>query len=465
MLFSSLTFIFIFLPLVIILYYLIKEKYRNILLFIASLIFYSWGEPYCIFLLILILLINYLYALDIEKNNTNYSKRKLVLIIVFNILILGLFKYFTFLVNILNMIFKTHIKAFNLSMPIGISFYIFQMISYIIDVSQKRIKAQKNFILLGTYISFFPQLIAGPIVRYKDIEKQLTKRTHSLEKVCAGFRRFIIGLSKKVIIANNVAIISDTIFNNSHVTSYSFIIILFALLAFTLQIYYDFSGYSDMAIGLASIFGFNLKENFDYPYSALSISSFWKKWHISLTTWFKDYVYIPLGGNKCSKLKFIRNFLLVWLLTGLWHGANWNFIIWGLYYAIILLIEKFFLSKILYKIPKLISWIYQFLITNIGFLIFKTENLTIQRKLLVNLLTLKKSNLTTFFLENYTLLNYTLFIAIGLIFMFPIVKKLKKYENNHIYGYIRDIILIGLLIFSICSIINNSYNPFIYFRF
>ena len=466
MLFSSMTFLFIFLPLVIFVYFIADNRIKNYVLLVASLIFYSWGEPKYIILMILSIIVNYLLALMIDKfKKKNLKKIILIVSIVFNIGLLFTFKYFDFFARNVNNFFDLKIPFLNLTLPIGISFYTFQILSYVVDVYKGDIKVQKNIFILGTYIALFPQLIAGPIVRYSTIEKQLVKREHSFSKVCDGLRRFLVGFIKKVLIANNVALIADTIFNSNNIANYGAGILLIALLSYTIQIYYDFSGYSDMAIGLGKIFGFDFLENFNYPYSSLSITDFWRRWHISLSSWFRDYVYIPLGGNRCSKIKWIFNILVVWLLTGFWHGASWNFIIWGFYYAVILLIEKLFLHKILDKLPKVIRFIYMFILVNFGWLIFRVENLKKLHIVIKNIFTFKASNYVSFLLEYHSLINNIIFLILGLIFMFPIVKVFKKFENNKIYGIIRDIVLIGLFLISLCSLINNSYNPFIYFRF
>ena len=319
---------------------------------------------------------------------------------------------------------------------------------------------------MGTYIALFPQLIAGPIVRYKDIEKQLLKRKVSLEKVTYGIRRFIIGLGKKVIIANNVAVIADTIFDGS-LSEMGALVLIIGAVAYTFQIYFDFSGYSDMAIGLGKILGFEFLENFKYPYISKSITEFWRRWHISLSSWFRDYVYIPLGGNRVSKAKWIRNILIVWFLTGLWHGASWNFIIWGLYFAIILLIEKLVLNKYLEKLPGFISWLYAFVLICIGWIIFRVENVNDIIIVLRNIFTLKTSDFIVFEAKHYYLLNYSIYMVIAFIGMFPFVNdvfnKLDKKKNSMVFLY--DLWIIAVFILSILFLIQSTYNPFIYFRF
>ncbi|MBQ1551878.1 MAG: MBOAT family protein [Bacilli bacterium] len=464
MIFSSLSFLFFFLPLLLVIYYISKDNYKNYILLIFSLIFYSWGEPVYILLMILSIIINYIVAILIDKYKDKKIKKFILIIgILIDIGLLFYFKYSNFFIDILNNIFGLSYKITEIVLPIGISFYTFQEISYLVDVYLNRIKVQKNIFNLGTYISFFPQLIAGPIVRYKDIEKQLKKRSHTFEKFTEGIRRFMIGFCKKVLIANNAAIICNTIFNSYELENYKGIILIIGIISFTIQIYYDFSGYSDMAIGLAKMFGFELLENFNYPYIATSIKDFWKRWHISLSSWFKDYVYIPLGGSRVSTIKNIINILIVWLLTGFWHGANYNFIIWGLYYAILLLIEKA-LRKYIVKIPIILKWIFTFILINIGWLIFKIEDINILLNVFKNMFILDEGNFILFITKHFSIINQMLFVIIGLIFMFPIYRKLKE-KNNNIINWILDITICLLFILSICSLISNSYNPFIYFRF
>ncbi len=464
MVFSSLSFLFFFLPLLLVIYYISKDNYKNYILLVFSLIFYSWGEPVYVLLMILSIIINYIVAILIDKYKDKKIKKMILIIGIFiDIGLLFYFKYSNFFIDILNNIFGLSYKITEIVLPIGISFYTFQEISYLVDVYLKRIKVQKNIFNLGTYISFFPQLIAGPIVRYKDIEKQLKKRSHTFEKFTEGIRRFMIGFCKKVLIANNAAIICNTIFNSYELESYKGIILIIGIISFTIQIYYDFSGYSDMAIGLAKMFGFELLENFNYPYIATSIKDFWKRWHISLSSWFKDYIYIPLGGSRVYIIKYIINILIVWLLTGLWHGANWNFIIWGLYYAILLLIEKV-LRKYTVKIPIIFKWIFTFNLINIGWLIFKIEDINLLLNVFKNMFILDEGNFILFITKHFSIINQMIFVIIGLIFMFPIYKKLKE-KNNNIINWILDITICLLFILSICSLISNSYNPFIYFRF
>lgn len=468
MLFSSMTFLFLYLPILLFIYYLANDKYRNVILLVASLLFYAWGEPKYVILMLISIIANYFFALLIDKldNKKNYRKAVLVFSLIFNVGFLFFFKYIDFAILNINNLFGTNIETLKLVLPIGISFYTFQILSYVVDVYRKDVAVQKNIILLGTYIALFPQLIAGPIVRYSTIEEQLQKRTLSFAKFTSGTKRFIIGLGKKVIIANNMALIADHLFNSPFVTNFSFITIIVALLAYTFQIYFDFSGYSDMAIGLGRMFGFEFLENFNYPYISCSITDFWRRWHMSLSTWFRDYVYIPLGGNRCSKWRWIFNTFVVWLFTGLWHGANWNFVIWGLYFFVILILEKLFLNKVLNKLPKIINWIYAFILINIGWLIFRIEDMNILTDLMCNLFTLKKGNLINDIANNYYLLNNLPYFIFAIIFSFPIVKVLdKKIKNTGVKTIIGNILLLGLFGLCVIYLINNSYNPFIYFRF
>lgn len=405
MVFSSITFLFYFLPIVLIIYYLIPNKYKNIVLLISSFIFYFYGEPKNIYIMILSILATYIFGILIDKyKKTKYSKIFLILSIFINIGLLIYFKYADFIIKNVNLWLSNKIDLIHVILPIGISFYTFQLISYIVDVYRGEAKVQKNIIKLATYISLFPQLIAGPIVRYTTIENQLENREYNMKNFSIGVRRFIIGLGKKVMIANvmgnliNIFLVSD----EKSVLFYW----LYAI-DLMIQIYFDFSGYSDMAIGLGKMLGFDFPENFNYPYIATSITDFWRRWHISLSSWFRDYIYIPLGGNRVSKLKWIRNIIIVWMLTGLWHGAEWNFVIWGLYFGVLLIIEKLFLLKWLQKIPKVISRIYTLFIVMISFIIFNGEGIS---TILENIGGLFKfvsiPLITNDTIENYTTYNF-----------------------------------------------------------
>ena len=455
MVFSSTIFMFMFLPIFLICYFIAKNiKTRNIILLIFSLIFYAWGEPYYIILMLLSILVNYYLTLLMDKKK---SKTIFIILLIFNIGLLFSFKYLNFFINNINGLLNINLSNIKLSLPIGISFYTFQILSYVIDVYKKKVKVQKSLLNLACYISAFPQLIAGPIVRYSDIEKQLNKRETTHDKFNQGIKRFIIGLLKKVLIANNVAFICDSIFNYG-IENVGFVGIVIATISYTLQIYYDFSGYSDMAIGLGKICGFDYLENFNYPYDAKNITDFWRKWHISLSSFFKDYVYIPLGGSKTTKLKHIRNILIVWMLTGFWHGAEWNFIIWGLYYGLLLLIEKYLIKD---KIKS--GYIYHLLtlvIINLGWLIFRETNfneLLISFKALLGVYGL--GSLNNFHYIGILSSRYIISFIAGIILSKNIISP--KFKESKQFDYILAILLIICIIY----VVVGSYNPFIYYRF
>ena len=463
MVFSSITFLFYFLPIVLIIYYLIPNKYKNIVLLISSFIFYFYGEPKNIYIMILSILATYIFGILIDKyKKTKYSKIFLILSIFINIGLLIYFKYADFIIKNINLWLSNKIDLIHVILPIGISFYTFQLISYIVDVYRGEAKVQKNIIKLATYISLFPQLIAGPIVRYTTIENQLENREYNMKNFSIGVRRFIIGLGKKVMIANvmgnliNIFLVSD----EKSVLFYW----LYAI-ALMIQIYFDFSGYSDMAIGLGKMLGFDFPENFNYPYIATSITDFWRRWHISLSSWFRDYIYIPLGGNRVSKLKWIRNIIIVWMLTGLWHGAEWNFVIWGLYFGVLLIIEKVFWLKWLQKIPKVISRIYTLFIVMISFIIFNGEGISTILENIGGLFKFVSIPLITNE-SMYYLKSYIIVIILGIIGATPICKNILTNEKlKKIVNILEPIYL--LLIFIICTsyIVDGSFNPFLYFRF
>ncbi len=461
MVFSSITFLFYFLPLVLCIYYIVPNKFKNIVLLISSLVFYFYGEPKYILVMLFSILSTYILGILIDK----YKKHKklfLILSICISIGLLIYFKYINFIIQNINLWLTNKIDFIYVVLPIGISFYTFQLISYIIDVYRGQAKVQKNFFKLAMYISLFPQLIAGPIVRYKEIEEQIEKREYTFEKFALGVRRFIIGLGKKVLIANVLGELNSAFLVTTDNTT-----LFYWLNAISgmLQIYFDFSGYSDMAIGLGKMFGFEFLENFNYPYIASTITDFWRRWHISLSSWFRDYIYIPLGGNRVSKIKWFRNIMVVWLLTGLWHGAAWNFIVWGLYFGILLILEKVFLSKYLEKLPKVLTRIYTLLIVMISFIIFNGENMTQIMQNIGGLVGVKTQGL---FSEEsiYYLKSYLVVIIIGIIGATPILKNLANKEKiRKIVNILEPIFLV--LILTICTsyIIDGSFNPFLYFRF
>ncbi len=441
MVFSSIVFIFYFLPLVLLFYYLFPNKFKNLTLFIFSLLFYSWGEPIYIFLMLFSCLSDYIHSIIIDKyRSTIYSKIALISSISINIGILIFFKYL----------------PFNLPLPIGISFYTFQTMSYSIDVYRGNVPVQKNFLTLATYVTLFPQLVAGPIVRYIDIEKELDFRVHNLDTFYQGVYRFIVGLSKKVLLANNLGIIWNNI-KISPIHDLSLFTSWLGIICFTLQIYFDFSGYSDMAIGLGKMFGFTFPENFNFPYISKSITEFWRRWHISLGSWFRDYVYIPLGGNRCSKHRWFFNIFVVWFLTGIWHGASFNFILWGLYFGIILVLEKLFILNLLNKLPNLLKHFYTLFIIILGFVLFEFNSLSSISSYLKSMLfnsNLIDSSFIYYFIPNIALL------LISIISCTPIIKYLLEK-----YNLFRFVFLILGLISSTSFLVDSSFNPFLYFRF
>lgn len=463
MVFSSLTFLFYFLPIVLIIYYIVPKKFRNVVLFISSLLFYFYGEPKFGILMIISIFLTYVHGILMDKY-PQHKKKFLISSIIISVGLLIIFKYTDFIISNINMIFKGNIEMLNLRLPIGISFYTFQMISYIIDVYKGEAKVQKSFLKLATYVALFPQLIAGPIVRYTTIEKEIDDREYNFKNFSNGVRRFIIGLSKKILIAN---VLADAI-NSFNASSEKTILFYWIYaIATTLQIYFDFSGYSDMAIGLGKMLGFSFPENFNYPYISSSVTEFWRRWHITLSTWFKDYVYIPLGGNRVGKIKWLRNILIVWFLTGLWHGAAWNFILWGVLYGILLIIEKLGLLKILNKIPKAISRIYVLFVTIIGFIIFSGNNI---EEIFENIGGIFGIGTTGLINKEsiYCLFNYLSVIIIGIIGATPIIKNVInniKKKNCKIINTLEPIVLSVLLIVCVSYLVDGSFNPFLYFRF
>ena len=463
MVFSSITFLFYFLPIVLGIYYIVPKKCKNLVLLIASFIFYFYGEPTYVLLMAFSIVITYIFGRLIDKyKNTERAKIFLVLAIVISIGLLVYFKYANFIIQNINLWLSHKIDFIYVALPIGISFYTFQMLSYLVDVYRGQAKVQKNILKLAMYVSLFPQLIAGPIVRYTTIEDQIENRTHTFEKFALGVRRFIIGLGKKVLIANVLGELANKFLGSSEMSVLYYWIYGIAA---TLQIYFDFSGYSDMAIGLGKMFGFEFLENFNYPYIAKSITDFWRRWHISLSSWFRDYVYIPLGGNRVSKVKWLRNIMVVWLLTGLWHGAAWNFIIWGLYFGILLIIEKVFLGKIIEKMPKIFAHIYVLVLVMISFIIFNGESTT---QILTNIGGLVGiGNVPLVSPESiYYLKSYLCVIVIGIIGATPLFKNIftsKKMER--VTNILEPMYLVLLLLISTSYIVDGSFNPFLYFRF
>lgn len=468
MLFSSLSFLTIFLPFTVAFYFISNNRFiRNIILLIASLLFYAWGEPSFVFLMILVVAVNFQMVLLIDKlknkNYSSYAKYLFIVTLILNFACLGFFKYLNFFIENLNL-FGLDLNPMSIRLPIGISFYIFQIVSYVIDAYYERVKVQRRFYLLLTYTCLFPQLIAGPIVRYSTVEDELLNRKESLTDFNTGLRRFIVGLGKKVIIANNVALVANHVFQDIVPTDLSFTFAWIGIISYTLQIYFDFSAYSDMAIGLGKIFGFHFLENFNYPYIAKSITDFWRRWHISLSTWFRDYVYIPLGGNRVSKCKLIRNILFVWMLTGFWHGASWNFILWGLYFSLFLILEKFFFGNSMERVP-IVSNIYTLFIVMISWIIFNTSNLTHFLQYISALFNFKQG----FDLASIKYFQYLYvwpYLIIGIIGSTPLFSILGNFLKRHFIGnLILEVSMFLIIFITLMFLVNDSYNPFIYFRF
>ncbi len=377
MVFSSLLFMFRFLPLVLILYYAAHVKLRNVILFLFSLFFYAWGEPKYVFLMLCSITVDYFIGKRIQKcrsaDRMSAAGRWMLLSVIYNLSVLGFFKYTDFLIGTINAVFGTDIPLPGIPLPIGISFFTFQTMSYTIDVYRGVTQAQTSWLNYGTYVSMFPQLIAGPIVQYKTIAKQLKERTETTGEFVAGITRFLAGVGKKVLLANNIGVLWDTV-SAMPLASLPAATAWLGAIAYTFQIYFDFSGYSDMAIGLGQMFGFHFLENFNYPYISRSITEFWRRWHISLSSWFREYVYIPLGGNRKGAAKQIRNIVIVWMLTGIWHGASWNFVLWGVYYGILLILEKFIFGKALKKLPGVLQHAYTLFFVVISWVIFAFDN-------------------------------------------------------------------------------------------
>ncbi len=466
MLFSSIPFLYYFLPSVLILYFLVPKKLKNTVLLISSLVFYGWGEPKYVIMMVASIIIGFVSGLLIEATNEK-SKKKLILTIniIINLGFLGFFKYSNFFIENFNSVTGLSLNLLNVALPIGISFYTFQILSYAVDVYRGTVKAQKNLINLATYITMFPQLIAGPIVRYSDIVDSLTERKLSFEKISTGLRRFIIGLSKKVLLANALGELCVT-FKASDDKSLLFYW-LYAI-SFCLQVYFDFSGYSDMAIGLGKILGFEFMENFNFPFISKSISEFWRRWHISLGSWFRDYVYIPLGGNRVKKFRWFFNILVVWFLTGFWHGAAWNFIIWGLYFVIFLVFEKTHLGKFITK-THVLNRIYTLFFIIISFVIFDAVNMGEAFVYIKAMVGFSNAPLiSTEFV--YYLKEYLVILVLSVVGATPLVKRIaaKLTETkgvNVVVSVVEPIILVALLVLVTAYLVDGSFNPFLYFRF
>ena len=468
MVFSDSVFICVFLPIVLAGYYICPKRLRNSFLLLVSLVFYAWGEPKYVFLMMFSIAINYAFGLLLDRNrkNVRLSKALLALSVVIDIGLLCVFKYTDFVITNLNRAFNADIGLVNLALPIGISFYTFQAMSYTIDVYRDDVKVQRNILDFGMYITMFPQLIAGPIVRYSDVEAQLKERSVSAEDFASGICRFVVGLGKKVLLANQIGALWDQIYALGGETSV--LMAWLGAIAYTFQIYFDFSGYSDMAIGLGRIFGFKFPENFRYPYESKSITEFWRRWHITLSTWFKEYLYIPLGGNRKGMARQILNLFIVWALTGFWHGAGWNFVMWGLYYFLFLVLEKLFMLKVLDKLPAFVRHIYALFIIVIGWVIFACDDTSV---LLPYLGSMFGANGLTGGLDLYLLTTRAALLVILCIASTQLPKRLAAFVGRKLClgeesaFCIKAAATILLLALCMMFLVVDSYNPFLYFRF
>ncbi|MCH4280549.1 MULTISPECIES: MBOAT family protein [Clostridia] len=470
MLFSSITFLFIFLPLTLLLYYLVPFRMKNYVMLAASLIFYAWGEPVYIILMILSIILNYFCGQDIyeKRDNARAMKMSLMFGVVMNLLILGFFKYYGLLMDTINAILPIDIPYRVLALPIGISFYTFQAMSYLIDVYRKEVKPQENVLYFALYISMFPQLIAGPIVRYIDIEEQLKERSINSTKFGEGAMYFIRGLAKKVVLANTFGSVYEQV-AAMQMGSFSTLTAWVGAIAYAFQIYFDFGGYSDMAIGLGKMFGFEFLPNFNYPYIAKSITDFWRRWHISLSTWFREYVYIPLGGNRCTPSRHILNLLIVWMLTGLWHGAQWNFMFWGLYYGVILILEKYLWGSKIEKLPAAVQHIYAFVLVLFGWVFFFSPTLGYAGQYLKVMFGIGAKGI---FDKQGFFMIFTnwLLIVIAILASAPRGYKLLKkitgcWQSEEVRAIVTCAVYIAMFLLCIAFLVTETYNPFLYFRF
>lgn len=472
MVFSSILFLFRFLPLAILLYYVVPKRFRNGILFLESLIFYAWGEPVYIVIMLFSTIVDYMHGRMVEHfleaKRDRAAKATVVSSVIINLSLLCFFKYYDFLISVINQILKTSIPQLSLALPIGISFYTFQTMSYTIDIYRGEAKAQKNILSFGAYVAMFPQLIAGPIVQYKTIASELKQRTESVSLFADGVRLFLIGLGKKVLFANNIGMLWDTV-NAMQVSQLSVLSAWLGILAFAFQIYFDFSGYSDMAIGLGKMFGFHFPKNFDYPYMSKNVTEFWRRWHMTLGGWFRDYVYIPLGGNRKGIILQIRNILVVWMLTGIWHGASYNFILWGLYYGVFLIIEKVWLLKWLKKTPVWVSRTYSTIVVLIGWTIFAFDSISDGMHYIGILF--GNGNLPIWNDQGiYLLYNYAILFVLLIIGSTDLPKRWmdwfkKMFHFRKTVIVFETLFLTGIFIWSIAYLVDATYNPFLYFRF
>ncbi|NTW70832.1 MAG: MBOAT family protein [Eubacteriaceae bacterium] len=465
MLFSSAIFLFLFLPLVLIIYYnpIFKSRiFRNTVLLILSIGFYAWGEPVFVLVMLLSIVVNWYLGLLADKyRNTSRSRIAMIVAVVYNMGILFIFKYLTFAMENIKFYLFQDLKVIKIALPIGISFFTFQALSYVFDVYRNKGEAQRTPFNVGLYVSFFPQLIAGPIVRYETIANEIRNRKEKIEDFYLGSTRFIMGLSKKVLLANNLGVVADRTF--AEVGHLSVLMSWLGILAYAFQIYFDFSGYSDMAIGLGKMFGFHFLENFNFPYIAKSISEFWRRWHISLSTWFRDYLYFPLGGSRVeSKFRLVFNLFVVWLLTGIWHGANWTFVVWGLLYFVLLSIEK------LTGFSKKLGWfghVYTLFFVLLGWVIFRSDSIELALTYMAGMFGINATSLVDGMAIQY-LVHYSVFYIAGFIFSMPVAKWIdEKFKGTLVWDIAFAVMVLLTLVLSISAIVNNTYNPFIYFNF
>ena len=472
MVFSSLVFLFVFLPIVLVLYYLSGKKYRNYLLLLASLFFYAWGEPTYVVIMLISIGANYLCGLLVdEKRADKVRVTGVVISVIFNICMLGVFKYSGFFVKNINTAFNTSLPVPEIALPLGISFFTFQAMSYVVDVYRKDAKVQKNIFDLSLYISLFPQLVAGPIVRYQTVANQIEEREHNIIKFGDGVRRFIIGLGKKVLLSNSLGMLADSVFG---MQTYQLTIVStwLGILAYSLQIFFDFSGYSDMAIGLGKMFGFEFLENFNYPYISQSASEFWRRWHISLGSWFRDYVYFPLGGSRRGNVRTYINLFIVWFLTGFWHGASWTFIAWGLYFGLLIGMEKSYLGKLLNKVPRFVRHIYLLLVVMIGWVFFRADSFSYSIEFIKNMFFMGTNVIFDGVAASY-INDYWFVLVLSMIFCMPIVdwfrRKIEvandKILESNISYVLNSVVYTGIFLIVIFKLVNSTYNPFLYFRF
>lgn len=464
MVFSSTVFLFLFLPITLILYFnplCKKREYRNIVLLIMSLGFYAWGEPIFVFIMLALIVMDWRLALRIEKMKN--KKIILWLTVFIHLAVFFVFKYLTFVCRNVNLLLKEDYFVVSIALPIGISFFSFQMLSYIFDVYYGNVKATKNLLHVALYVSMFPQLVAGPIVRYNTVAEEIVSRQENAEEFIEGISRFIVGLAKKVLLSNYFGIVTDNIFILYRESSISVMLAWLGAIAYTFQIYFDFSAYSDMAIGLGKVFGFHFNENFNYPYISASVTEFWRRWHISLSTWFRDYIYIPLGGNRCSKKRHIFNIFIVWLFTGIWHGAEWTFIVWGLLYFVFLMIEK---NTNIIKRMGWFSHVYTLLVVIFAWVIFRAQNLTEAVGYIGTMLGVNSCGLTDLIFVEYLKQAKWLLIA-GVIFSTPHYKAAikKVIKSDHIYQILKVSVTVVLFLTSLACLVKSTYNPFIYFNF